>query len=209
MTEAEFQQWFGYHGAAFPSLHSWLARQQKTAGSYAKQTETEYVDPLDAWFRAWEDVEITDARAATDAMAGGDLDCPAWSQHPPLIRRWVRERTETAYSQRQTRRIIDGEETFACSDCRDSGWVLVLDPRSQSARTARACKVICSCRAGDLEDAKRRQHGRTPVLRYDPRAMFRLEDNLMLDPVAFAQWAEQRQPSGYVEDFAEWDEAAF
>jgi hypothetical protein len=219
MTQDEFLIWWGYHSAAFPNLRAWMSEETKTALiDYRKHVENPTAElpreckPMTAWSRVLADVDLPAAREATDAILAGDIEKPrAWSDHPAAVRKWARDRATATIEQTRSRRIIDGVETYRCPDCLDTGFVLVLSPASRSLQAAVSCVVACYCDFGDQEQAKRENARRNPLVRYDASRMFRLEDNLPPDPVAFDEWSREREKAApnYEPAFDTWNDGGF
>ena len=146
MLRSEFELWLDHHMATYPSLKTWLAGNTGTAAR---------------WARALEDVSLTEAKLATDAMMSGDLEKPrGWSDHPPVIRKWARQR-ETVLKRAKSMTFIDGNLVYDCPLCSDTGLVSILHPKMtrdihEGKRTRERpgdrlrCAVACSCGAGDL-----------------------------------------------------------
>jgi len=108
VNHAEFAEWLDYHGTAFPSVGDWITKNRDTLGH---------------WARALEDVDFESAKAATDAMSAGELDAHGHGQHARVVRRWCKSRITP---ESQPAMIVDGEETYRCADCLDSGTRLVI-----------------------------------------------------------------------------------
>ncbi len=154
MTSEEFSDWMAYHQAAFPGVAKWMR------DNTPKDATTEE-RPVYHWRWALSDVDVLDAKLATDAMLSGDLDEPrGYSSHPRVIRKWCRVERYTAkhHTESTQRTTIDGETVYDCPQCLDIGTVPVVHPKVHQQvyrevpygelRWATAV-VACSCDAGD------------------------------------------------------------
>lgn len=158
MTKEQFREWIAHHQAAFPGIASWLAKIDKAADS---PTDLRSAAILGSWFRVLADVELIDAKAATDAMAKGDIDEPrSYDGHAKAVRKAGKTRTfdRGRQQQRSGPQYIGGEQVFRCGDCLDSGMILVWHQRSMQAvrdgtfggrLTRYSCGVKCTCPAGE------------------------------------------------------------
>lgn len=165
MTESEFRQWLSHHTAAFPAIRSWLAKLPAgERDGLAGQAEV-----LRAWDRILRDVPYEDAIAATDALARGDEEEPrAYDRHPAAVRAIARRLAAQRGRGRPGPAILDGQETYACLVCRDSGLVTIYHARTLAlARRGEltpgrvyTAAAACQCNAG-------RRHAHWLVT-YDP-----------------------------------------
>lgn len=152
MTEAEFRRWFQRHTAAFPGLRSWLAKMPPTGNDgLAGQSEI-----LQNWATVLRDVDFLDAMAATEALARGDEEEPgAYDRHPSAVRAIARRLAAQRIRSRRPL-IVDGEETYACLRCQDTGLVTIYHPRTLAlARRGEltpgrlyTAAAACTCEAG-------------------------------------------------------------
>lgn len=175
MTHDQFHEWLKYHGAAFPEFSSWLANRPRkpTEGGKPSQEEVQQ-----AAFRVLYQVDLDDAKAATDAMSCGAEPKPKmYGDHAREIRQIAnRERSSRPSVQPWQRRTVDGVETFHCLDCHDDGRVVIWHPRDVIQRvmdgdpweeiTSYDCALRCKCSAGQAK-----KYGRMPKLVYDSEQM--------------------------------------
>lgn len=154
MTDEEFSRWLQHHQAAYPSLSDWLARVTRQTDGEATTTPEAI---MACWANILADVPYDAAIAATDAMARGDEEEPrGYDRHPAAIRAMAR-RIAARRATMHTRPIrIDGQETYACPRCLDSGVVTIYHPRTIAAArrgmltpgTVYTAAAACSCQAG-------------------------------------------------------------
>lgn len=131
MTESEFKDWFAYHRGSFPSIDGWLAKIDQASRNDPDALRS--VNILKSWRRTLGDVSLAAAKKATDAMARGDLDEPkSFDSHPKAIRRASHKEGNRRGTIRALK-MIDGEPTYKCPHCLDSGWVDVFHPKSIAA----------------------------------------------------------------------------
>jgi hypothetical protein len=124
--------WIRYHSDAFPSVGDWIGKHPET---------------VKFWGKAFDGVDLRDAKAATDEMAAGKLDEPkGYSSHPRVISKRARELGSARSS---GLRVVDGQRVFGCHLCQDSGYVPVVDPVHYRKGTFRECYVLCTCGMGD------------------------------------------------------------
>jgi hypothetical protein len=180
MTEVEFKEWLSFHAARFPSLSSWLGkiREQPPAGMPSRS------DILGAWFDTLCPLTLEQAKGASRLMHGQpDAEQPkAADRHPATILAIVRKiRGAASVPVWKPRRDVDGQETFACLICRDTGavsvfsgdtirrikaggdFILADDFRIRSVITE---AVRCNCSAACRN---------WPPLAYDPNRMLRVD----------------------------------
>lgn len=197
MTSNDVVDWIRYHSDAFPSVGDWIGKHPET---------------VKFWGKAFDGVDLRDAKAATDEMASGKLDEPkGYSSHPRVISKRARE---LAFA-RGGQQVIDGQRVFGCGLCADSGYVPVVDPVHYRNGTFRACYVICTCGTGDqraharpIGNGKPRQ---TP--RYDRSKMFALDPELTdaqlrVDFAAWLSGGRVKDLPGYDRGFDAWNEAS-
>lgn len=159
MTSNDFEAWIAYHSAAFPTIGDWLRKHPET---------------VRFWEKAFDGIDLRDAKAATDEMASGKLDEPkGYSSHPRVISKRARE---LAFS-RGGQQVIDGQRVFGCGLCADSGYVPVVDPVHYRNGTFLACYVLCTCGTGDQRAHARPSGGGKPrqTPRFDKSRMFALD----------------------------------
>lgn len=152
MTRNEFNDWLTYHRAAFTGLSAWISRLPEPESARAKEGEPHRAAVLAAWYVALRDCDPADARAATDRMAAGQLEEPkGWDRHKTAIaqeaRRLASERSRHRSAGAGTRpRRQDGEPTYRCLECHDSGIIPIWHPESVTA----ACATLDDAERGCL-----------------------------------------------------------
>jgi hypothetical protein len=173
VTHEQFLEWYAHHRSAFPGIDAWLGRIDRAAKSEA---DLRSADVLRGWRRVLADIELADAKRATDEMARGDIDEPrSFDGHAKAIRRSAKaSRFERG---KGPGRVVwfDGERSVRCSVCGDAGLVIVFHPKSmQAARqgtldrlSSYSCGVACTC------EARARWPG--VEIEFDERTMCRCE----------------------------------
>jgi|SRR5579863_9647343 len=168
MNHADFKTWLRYHATAFTGITGWLARFPQTARS---ETEPTQADILASWERTLKFTELGDATKATDLLASGDehfSERTGYDHHPRDVRRVAMGFSGDRHRVKNTsrlKRMIDGEETYACPKCFDVGAILCVHPKSLRAAGRGklyheknnpegtvpyyTCARACECRAGD------------------------------------------------------------
>ena len=139
MNQDEYQEWRRYHAKAYPGLIAWLDRNDGQ-------------DVL--WQRLLANTPYEAAKAATDQMFSMDEQPRGYSEHPRIIRRLAYEVAPRRDTRMPT--YIDGQATFACGRCQDSGFVSVLTPetlkrvwRDDANKALRYCTIACDCDEGN------------------------------------------------------------
>lgn len=178
MTADEFTIWLKHHRAAYPGISAWLGRIDKAARG---DDDIRATDVLKRWRNVLNDVSLADARAASDAMARGDLEEPrSFDSHAKAIRRAaigaVSERTIAP----EKPRYVNGEQVFNCGLCLDGGLLIVFHPKTMKAARdglleespKYTCGVACTCERGDRwhkpAQGRREKH---KTMRFDERIM--------------------------------------
>jgi len=130
MTNAEFSVWLRYHLTAFTGADAWLE-------SFKGQIDRAAV--CERWAKILGPVDLDAALAATDALAAGDekFSDRGYDCHPRDVRRIAGQaRVRKGFTSRgeelRAQRFIGGpdgrpQRVYRCSDCRDTGVVLVWD----------------------------------------------------------------------------------
>lgn len=143
MERNEFNDWLQKHQKAYPALADWFASLADTKGT------------LQIWFDAMKFVQKAHADEATMRMMRGVEpmvrytnwhDTPRFvSEHAECLKRESKPRKKWSFPE------ANGEDTFACLKCRDTGVVEVFHgahvkqalkgvmPRSCFHKAARAC----------------------------------------------------------------------
>lgn len=149
MTQKEFASWMKYHCAAFPGIVSWLARFDESPDEYAPSRK----DVIATWLKALGFVTLADARSATDDMHSGREEAPQYfDRHPTCVAAIAAKRRRTRST--GTKRFVEGEYTYRCLTCRDSGFVTCWHPKTLVALARgenvpnTTCAVRCTCDMG-------------------------------------------------------------
>lgn len=122
MTYAEFLDLRKMLTNLVGGFPEWLARGR---------TDDDQKSLLTTWAIALQDVAISDAKAAVQAIVKGDIDKPAYGDLPAAIRKHARSLASKRYSGGTgSRRTIDGHELIDCPECEDSGYVTCYHPRT-------------------------------------------------------------------------------
>jgi hypothetical protein len=148
MNGQEFKEWYRDFRTHFKMVAAWMTKREDEK------------DALAAWNRALSGVRLGDAKKATEELfADASAQPESWDQFPATIR-WLANRYRSGSRATGTRHVIDGEITYRCLDCEDSGFVSIFDPRivnairwGKSQRHADAGEVAtavarCTCEAG-------------------------------------------------------------
>jgi len=143
MTNDDFKSWVDYHEALFGGFKTWYARLQPVA--------------IQVWAEALEGVTLKSAKAASKAMAIGDLPAPqGFTKHLPTIRE--RARALDFESTPPKVDYLDGERVYQCGDCADSGYVeiyrpevveLVMEDSLHESDAVMTCMAVCGCPRGN------------------------------------------------------------
>jgi hypothetical protein len=188
MTNEEFKTWFRIHRAAFTAIDAWLAKfktdSDKRAGRVSEDALTQQ-DILASWFSALRDVDQADAIEATRALQRGSEPAPKmFDDHPREVRR-IAGGARADRTQFQSRKMIDGQETFRCAFCQDRGLVSCIDERTmkfasgevefvphEKARKGtefpiRTTALACSCQGGGRHAGTLSRFDDRKWLRYD------------------------------------------
>lgn len=181
MTATEITDWINYHCAAFPGLRKWLHDNSET---------------LEHWQRALSASDLTAAKQVTDKMLSGELECPkGWSEHVRVVRQNARAfQFQATAVHRPT--MHDGEPTYNCATCCDSGLVPIVEPASVRAvqewvtrgegelrPPVRITHAVCDCRNGEqfsvrfASAARDLKWDRKSVGRYDRQVHVLARDN--------------------------------
>jgi hypothetical protein len=146
MTPEEFQTWFAHHQAAFPGVAAWF-----------KKIPAEIrPDTIGLWRLTLQRLELDAALKATDTMLA-DSDRPRfYEEHPAaMLLRAKRDKLPATFKHRI---FIDGEETYSCLECKDSGVVICWhsvairyfrDHGTFAGCGVRTCAKACTCATGD------------------------------------------------------------
>lgn len=201
MTWDEFRgEWLPAHCAAFTGIRTWLSRTTKGADA---PSETQV---LKGWYGVLREVDLEAALAASQRMHAGEVEEPkGFDRHPAAIRRACGvSRRSAAVGPRFD---ADGNQTYACRDCCDEGWIRCWHPVSiKAAREERLGQpgtiysnaVVCHCPAGNRHD------GRREYPRFDRKRCLPLIDNCdAKDQERLIDFVEGLKPTNYDPAFAE------
>ncbi len=154
MTNDEFSKWLAYFDACFPS--------------YAEKRNrlTDKSTTLVAWYKLFAGVSLRHAMVATDAALKEEIpgitNMTPWDKYPQFIRAKARQVASQAAGSAAgpsfRKRGPDGEITYACLKCSDTGWREVVSAKSlQDARNFEPwmesgvvwpALAACDCEAG-------------------------------------------------------------
>lgn len=149
MTKEEFRGWYRHHAHCFPGVDSWLGKHPKHERPGDDAPSQEGI--LSAWAKCLSDVTLADATLATDLLFRGEEEEPkSFDSHPRAVRRIAKRFSAKRTEDQRYRHYHDGEETYRCLDCQDSGIVTVVHSRS-----------IAAARDGQLRHVKLNPDGRT------------------------------------------------
>lgn len=167
MTPQEFnRQLWPYLTARYLQVSHWLGLLPATARHDRDTTQSEV---LAAWQNILGDVGLQDAKSAIDAMVKADppREFKNLSDFPTAIRSEARriagERSRARGDDRP--RIVNGERTYRCPTCLDTGVVVVFHPSSHKAarefptefvergKDDYSCAVACLCNTGRERNA--------------------------------------------------------
>ena len=193
MTTEEFKTWWGNLIAAFPSVDSWLRKipmQPRTDDPNALTQRR----VLQHWAQTLRDTDLDEATRAINELYEERIEMPKdFGKLPFAVKRWCRGQARPSQPYRMIR-SPDGELTYRCLHCMDTGMVVVWHFVSMEAArkgqlskdNAREMAVPCSCSAG----TRFRREG-VPV--FDKKAFFPSEgwhdsENVM----AFDKWIRER-----------------
>jgi len=159
MNGTEFSEWFAFHSTRYP-VKKWMT----DAGNFAGF--------LEAWQEALADVSLESCIEATKLMYRGDEDAPhGYSNHPRAIRQIAKRLSEgeQADAERKATTIVDGQVTYACQHCQDTGFRIIVTPACMEridkadgeidgSRLSKGIhgSVACTCSSGDLQARDRR-----------------------------------------------------
>jgi len=175
VTNNDFNEWLQYHVRAFPAVGDWLKK---------------HPDTVEFWANPFGDVNLVDAKAATDAMAAGRIEDPrGYSKHPVVIARHAKELRRASVRQMTG---PDGERTYSCPICLDEGQVGVVNPVHWKAGRFRECFVYCTCPEGDRKQNRVSSDGRRARIRprFDHSRMFKWNLDVSMQQLRseFEQW---------------------
>jgi hypothetical protein len=204
MTYSEFTEWLRHHTAAFIGV----ATKIQALPTIARDGMPSRDEFAAAWYRTLRDVSLADARAATDKMAAmPEADLPkGFDRHPAKILQIVRGAVKSGGWRPYSPHRVDGQETYRCLACRDTGIVSVWSERSLAAAvdgtlgqpwTVYTVAVRCTC-----DSAYGR--GWMPDV-YDPKQMLAHAIPLTTDDEERARMAlfvQSRKPANYHDEFS-------
>jgi hypothetical protein len=144
----EVKLWIAHHSRLFPSWGEW----------YVHQDAEGLAAMLAAWTKAFRNVELRDAKEASELMVAGQTERAYRPEdHVGSIITAARViHSERCESQRP--RWIGGEPTYACPLCHDGGTVQIWHGKTlQAARRgderlpSLVTSICCNCPAGDRQ----------------------------------------------------------
>ncbi len=146
MTNDEFSKWLAYFDACFPSY-------AEKRNRLADKSTT-----LVAWYKLFAGVSLRHAMVATDAALKEEIpgitSMTPWDKYPQFIRAKARQVASQAAGSAAgpsfRKRGPDGEITYACIKCSDTGWREVVSAKSlQDARNFEPWmeSVLCGLRS--------------------------------------------------------------
>jgi hypothetical protein len=116
MTRTEFEEWIEYHCQAFPTF-----REDFSSGTRN----------ISQWYGTLRRVSLKCAKQATMEMLG---DPPKFlNDHPSVVKKWAKAHNGIEGEQRPKPKVIDGQVTFTCDKCQDTGHISVFLPESMRA----------------------------------------------------------------------------
>lgn len=155
MDKDEFKAWMGRHQTAFPALSDWLA----SLPDAAKGT-------LELWFDAMAALDAGAAREATSRMVAGKeplVEFANWHDTPRFVAKHCAElKLEASTRRASAMRRVDGEPTFRCRECWDTGIVEIFyskDVRDVRAGTFDRAFVYRTATACTCEAAQQQYRG--------------------------------------------------
>lgn len=189
MTWDEFQEWLVYHASGFTGLHSWLSKMPENRAVARSESEPTQHDVLQRWYRCLDDVDLKDAKRASDSLLSGDEAEPrGYDKHPAAVAAIARRLhgSRPSGAREEGPRFIHGEEVVTCLLCRDWGRFSVWHPESMKRVAAEGlnpphyvCAVSCTCPAGRRYRKRIRQFEPRldlPLRRQDSDGVWRLHD---------------------------------
>lgn len=155
MTDSEFFQWWDDYNASFLSFGRWLAdRHGPVEGEASKRI-------LKKWRSSLRHTELQDALAATAQLVEAATRYPDYGSHPYEVRR-IAETLRRRREQPPPRRLAEGEPTYVCQLCEDTGvvesvWSEISKEAAREGRlgerfTDYTCAKACTCSAGDRQE---------------------------------------------------------
>lgn len=214
MTTNEFAEWLAYFDACFPSY-----RDKRCRGDMTVQIEA-------AWMHLMSDVGLRQAKLATQAAMREEIQgitaMTPWDKYPQAIRAKARElmwhSTQNATGASKRNRLADGEWTYACQKCQDTGWIEIVSQKSiddsknfevwMETGFVWPSLAACSCEGGQkfstwkkpipLKRSEMRQAIDFPGILDRPRTPIAWR-NWLLDQVRKGhEWNHDSQPTEYV-----------
>ena len=111
MNRHETKTWLNYHLSLFPDFKVWWE---------ATQVEQRAV-LWEAWIKVLRRVELSDCSAASEAILAGEQKKPWNHEDTPAS---IAKAAISIHRQKQpTPRVVEGQQTFSCPDCQDTGWI--------------------------------------------------------------------------------------
>lgn len=119
MTPSEFNEWKNYHSQCVGGFAEWLSKGR---------TLDEQRSVLTRWGEALSDVSLEDAKHASMAIMRGDIEAPAFGNHPKAIRQHAKAARSSRLKRDQ--KFINGQATYRCRLCLDGGLVICYHPEA-------------------------------------------------------------------------------
>lgn len=212
MTPPEFTTWLAYHQASFPSVKDWATRRRD-----------EWSTIRTVWQELFEDVDLELAKRSTRLMLKGDIEQPKFiEEQVRAIRTYA---LSMANEQRREsvrgRRVVDGEETFACGMCLDTTFVTCWHDQTVKAyrngnltgRVVYTSVTFCDCNAArdrqsKWANPKKPGQEKRNIPTYDPSKHCRVVGRKTLEyaMAEIGEWfADPTRCSNYEPTFDDWN----
>lgn len=183
-NENEFQQWLDYHSSLNPGVQKWLRELPKTG--------VDIQGVLDAWERLLKPIDLSTAKRCSDELMAREKQ-PRYERHAAEIVAIAKAHGFTSRAP-QVPTMRDGQPTYKCRDCRDTGKAPIYVVGEELTRSIRmygsawafhrVAMVQCHCQGnGQIRDWIDR--GQMVVQRVGPEVF------AMLDQLGYAK--RQRQ----------------
>ncbi len=154
---------------------------------------------------------------AIDQIRKGEVERPRG--HQELLQKVLKTAKAIAYDRNPVKtssqyRTIDGQDTFACPTCLDSGLVDVVSPSKRNSESIsggasnrvrlQTCVVSCDCEAGESWRYRKAR----PLLQFDPCRMCKIDQGTDDEQrQQFDLWRESYRPQNYNHEFDEWGDS--
>ena len=213
MNTSDFKEWLEFFDAAFPS---YAEKRVRMSNKLAIES---------MWQRDMGDVELGKAKVATESARRGDIgeikDTTAWDKYPAIIRRRAKdmEYQNAGRGAVTTSRMTgpDGEPTYSCAKCQDTGLVEVVSQKSiddsknfdvwMDVGVVWPAMAACSCKASEkfsawknlslCKRADMRQAIDYPGILDRPRTLVAWRNWLLEQVRKSYEWNPDSQPTEY------------